>query len=85
MLLLKLVTPTLSNNIEFLDTTKEMWDTLNGAFGTKGSFLFMMDVFRNIMKMCGTVSHFHVTFLTMQKVDNMLDQYQLVTTNTATQ
>ncbi|CAA6661219.1 unnamed protein product [Spirodela intermedia] len=57
--------------------TKEMWDTLNEAFGIKGSIAFIMDVFENIMKMCDTVSHFHVTFLAMKKFRNLFDQYYL--------
>lgn len=68
MWLLKLVAPVLFANIKFLNMEKEMWDTLDGTFGTKGSIAFMMDVFNNIMKMHGTTSTFHTTFLAMQKV-----------------
>ncbi|CAA7403758.1 unnamed protein product [Spirodela intermedia] len=56
-------------NIEFLDTTKEMWDTLNRAFGTYAC----------------TASPFHTIILTIQKLGNLLDQYQSVMTDTANQ
>ncbi|CAA7396989.1 unnamed protein product [Spirodela intermedia] len=34
-----------------------------------------MDVFINIMKIHSTASPFHATFLVMQKLSNLLDQY----------
>ena len=61
--LLKLVAPALSGNLEFLETAKSMWDTLDSAFGTKGSIAYTMDIFGGIMKMRGTASPFHATFL----------------------
>ncbi|CAA6666951.1 unnamed protein product [Spirodela intermedia] len=59
----------LSANVEFLDTTKEMWDTLNRVFGTYAC----------------TASPFHAIILAMQKLGNLLDQYQSMMTDTATQ
>ncbi|CAA6667940.1 unnamed protein product [Spirodela intermedia] len=60
-------------NIEFLNMTKEKWDTFDRAFGTKYIITFMKNIFRNIMNICGTISLFHVTLLVMQKLDNLLD------------
>ncbi|CAA7404716.1 unnamed protein product [Spirodela intermedia] len=48
---------------------KEMWDTFDGTFGTKGNIAFTMDVFKNIIKMCSTTSPFHTTFLSIGGFD----------------
>ena len=81
--LLKLVALALSSNLEFLETAKSMWDTLDSAFSTKGSIAYTKDIFGGIMKMRDTASPFHVTFLQLQKLGNLLDQYQPITTDPA--